>query len=93
MRKVLEKSCDPLSNQPLQLYTTLSRKQAHELQMVTGEEESKLVYLINDIGLKLMGANAVGIMYNSLVTSISNARRGRGGQVSNICSAAKYSLN
>ncbi|KAK8591561.1 hypothetical protein V6N13_031601 [Hibiscus sabdariffa] len=53
MRKVLEKSCDPLSNQPLQLYTTLSREQAHELQMVTGEEESKLVYLINDIGLKL----------------------------------------
>ncbi|KAK8542715.1 hypothetical protein V6N13_136729 [Hibiscus sabdariffa] len=78
MRKVLEKSCDPLSNQPLQLYTMLYREQAHELQMVTGEEESKLVYLINDIGLKLMGANAVGITYNSLVTSISNARRGRG---------------
>ncbi|XVF18973.1 hypothetical protein REPUB_Repub11eG0070500 [Reevesia pubescens] len=78
MRKVLESSCEPLSNQPLQLYTTLSREQAHELQLVTGEDETKLVYLINNIGLKLMGANALGNIYNSLVTSISNARRGRG---------------
>ncbi|KAE8702266.1 Lysine-specific histone demethylase 1-like protein 2 [Hibiscus syriacus] len=80
MRNVLEKSCDPLSNQPLQLHTTLSHEQAHELQMVTGEEESKWVYLIKNIGSKLMGANAVGITYNTLVTSISNARRGRGGR-------------
>ncbi|MBA0843904.1 hypothetical protein Goarm_001052 [Gossypium armourianum] len=77
MRKVLEKSCDPQSNQSLQLYAALSREQAHELQMVTGEDESKLVYLINNIGLKLMGANALGITYNSLVTSISSARKGR----------------
>ncbi|XP_022734993.1 lysine-specific histone demethylase 1 homolog 2-like [Durio zibethinus] len=77
-RKVLERSCEPLLNQPLQLYTTLSREQAHELQLVTGDEESKLVYLINNIGSKLMGANALGNIYNSLVTSISNARRGRG---------------
>ncbi|KAK8651831.1 hypothetical protein V6N13_141410 [Hibiscus sabdariffa] len=79
VRKVLEKNSDPLSNQPLQLYTTLSREQAHELQKVTGEEETKLVYLINNIGLKLMGANTLGNTYNSLVSSISNARRGRGG--------------
>ncbi|XVE50377.1 hypothetical protein DITRI_Ditri01bG0157900 [Diplodiscus trichospermus] len=78
MRKVLERSGEPLSNQPLQLYATLSREQAHELQLVTGEEESKLVYLINNIGLKLMGANAIGNMCSSLITSISNARRGRG---------------
>ncbi|XVF04107.1 hypothetical protein REPUB_Repub05bG0053300 [Reevesia pubescens] len=77
-RKVLEKSCEPLSNQPLQLYTALSREQANELQLVTGEDESKLAYLINNIGLKLMGANAFANMCNSLVTSISNARRGRG---------------
>lgn len=77
MRKVLEKSCDPQSNQSLQLYAALSREQVHELQMVTGEDESKLVYLINNIGLKPMGANALGITYSSLVTSISNARKGR----------------
>ncbi|KAE8706532.1 Lysine-specific histone demethylase 1-like protein 2 [Hibiscus syriacus] len=80
MNKVLEKTCDPLSNQPLHLYTTLSREQALELQTVTGEEETKLVYLMNNFGLKLMGANNVGHAYNSLVTSISNARRGRGGR-------------
>ncbi|KAE8693437.1 Lysine-specific histone demethylase 1-like protein 2 [Hibiscus syriacus] len=93
-RRCWKKSGDPLSNQPLHLYTTLSREQAHELQMVTGEEESKLVYLINNIGSKLVGANAAGITYNTLVTSISNARRGGGGgQASYICSVAKYSLN
>ncbi|XVF78100.1 hypothetical protein PTKIN_Ptkin14bG0101700 [Pterospermum kingtungense] len=78
MKKVLERSCEPLSNQPLQLYTTLSREQAHELQLLPGKEERKLEYLINNIGLKLMGANALGNFCNSLVTSISNARRGRG---------------
>ncbi|XWS09939.1 hypothetical protein CRYUN_Cryun39dG0032800 [Craigia yunnanensis] len=77
MRKVLERSCEPLSNQSLELYTALSREQAHDLLLVTGEEESKLVYLISNIGLKLMGANALGNTCNSLVTSISNARRGR----------------
>ncbi|KAE8679103.1 Lysine-specific histone demethylase 1-like protein 2 [Hibiscus syriacus] len=80
MKKVLEKSSDPLSNQSLQLYTTLSREQALEMQTVTGEEETKLVYLMNNFGLKLMGANTVGNAYNSLVTSISNARSGRGGR-------------
>ncbi|EOY12819.1 hypothetical protein QUC31_002012 [Theobroma cacao] len=78
MRRVLESSSGPLSNQPLQLYTTISREQAHKLELVTGENESKLVYLINNLGLKLMGANALGNIGNSLVTSIANARRGRG---------------
>ncbi|OMO80408.1 Amine oxidase [Corchorus capsularis] len=78
MRKVLESSCGAVSNQPLQLYTTLSREQVHELEILTGEDETKLVYLIKNLGLKLMGANAFGNKANALVTSIANARRGRG---------------
>lgn len=63
---------------PLQLYTTISREQARELEQVTGGDESRLSYLVKNLGLKLMGASAVGNLANSFITSVASARRGRG---------------
>ncbi|KAK3003473.1 hypothetical protein RJ639_018229 [Escallonia herrerae] len=73
-----ERRYQPSLNQPLQLYTVLSREQAHELRLVNGGTDSKLSYLSKNLGLKLMGANALGLLGNSLTTNIISARRGRG---------------
>lgn len=67
-----------LLNQPLQLYTVVSREQALELQLVKGGNDCKLSYLFKSLGLKLLGANALGILGNSLAANISNSRRGKG---------------
>lgn len=74
LRKAADNSCQ----KPLQLYTVLSREQAQNLQEVTGGNESKLSYLIKNLGLKLMGTSALGTVGSSLIASIANARRGRG---------------
>ncbi|KAF8370156.1 hypothetical protein HHK36_031787 [Tetracentron sinense] len=58
--KGLEKSCQQSLNLPLQLYTVLSREQAHDLQLVTGGDESKLSFLCRNLGLKLMGPSGLG---------------------------------
>lgn len=71
-----ENGCHHSLNQPLQLYTIISREQACQLQLVTGEQ-SRLSYLIKNLGLKLMGANSIGLFGNSLTTNIITARRGR----------------
>ncbi|KAK0602926.1 hypothetical protein LWI29_038298 [Acer saccharum] len=77
-RKVLNNGNKHPLNLPLQLYTLLSREQAHELQQLTGGNESKLSYLTKNLGLKLMGYTALGTVASSLISSIVNARRGRG---------------
>lgn len=64
-------------NLPLQLYTVVSREQACGLELVMGEE-SRLSYLVKDLGLHLMGPSALGSAGNSVAISIANARRGRG---------------
>ena len=66
------------SNVPLPLYTVISREQAQELQQATQGDESRLSYLIKDLGLKLMGPSALGNVGNSLSATIASARRGRG---------------
>ncbi|GLU23436.1 hypothetical protein SLE2022_394380 [Rubroshorea leprosula] len=76
--KVLKNRSEPSMNLPLQLYSVISREQAHELQQVAGGDESKLSYLAKNLGLKLMGPSTLGNAANSLITSILNARRGRG---------------
>ncbi|KAF4384337.1 hypothetical protein F8388_004570 [Cannabis sativa] len=63
---------------PLPLYTTISREQAHELEQVAGGDECRLSYMVNSLGLKLMGPSAVGNFCNSLITNIVSTRRGRG---------------
>ncbi|GAV85368.1 Amino_oxidase domain-containing protein/SWIRM domain-containing protein [Cephalotus follicularis] len=76
--KELENSSPHSLNQPLQLYTILSLEQAQNLQSLTGGEEQKLSYLTSNLGLKLMGSSALANIGGFFITSIANARRGRG---------------
>lgn len=83
MRISVGNSCSKNSNGkeielPLQLYTMLSREQGHQLQLIDGDDESKLSFLLKDLGLKLMGPSSMGSVGNSLATTIAGARRGRG---------------
>ncbi|XP_024922693.1 lysine-specific histone demethylase 1 homolog 2 isoform X2 [Ziziphus jujuba] len=66
------------SNQPLHLYTVISRQQACELELLTGGDARRLSHLVKNLGLKLLGPSAMGYLGNSLITDITNARRGRG---------------
>ncbi|CAK9183055.1 unnamed protein product [Ilex paraguariensis] len=77
-KKETENNFEHNLNQPVQLYAVLSREQADGLQLVTGRNERKLTYLLKNFGLKLMGANALVLLGNSLIANIANARRGRG---------------
>lgn len=63
---------------PLQLYTIISREQAYHLQLITGGDKNRLSYLIKNLGLKLMGSNALSNAGNSLIATIASTRRGRG---------------
>ncbi|KAM7250037.1 hypothetical protein ACFE04_021920 [Oxalis oulophora] len=73
--KVTSETCQNLS---LQLYAILSYEQAQNLQALAGDDDEKLSYLIKNLGLKLLGLNALTEVGNSLVASIASARRGRG---------------
>ncbi|OVA13905.1 Amine oxidase [Macleaya cordata] len=63
---------------PLPLYTMLSRAQAHEIQLMAGEDESRLNFLYRHFGLKLTGPSGLGSLGNSLTVRITSARRGQG---------------
>ncbi|CAJ1978604.1 unnamed protein product [Sphenostylis stenocarpa] len=63
---------------PLQLYTVLSREQAQQLQLVEGGDESRLSFLVKNLGLKLMGPSALFTTGNTLVANIAYSRKGRG---------------
>ncbi|KAG7953680.1 hypothetical protein I3843_12G121500 [Carya illinoinensis] len=71
-------SCLHQSNLPLPLYTVISREQAQQLLLVTEGDESRLSYIVKNLGLKLMGPSALGNVGNSLIASIASARRGKG---------------
>lgn len=72
-----ENSGQNSSDLPLQLYTMVSREQAHQLQLIV-EDASRLSFLLKDLGLKLMGPSSLGSIGNSLASSIASARRGKG---------------
>ncbi|KAK6946760.1 SWIRM domain [Dillenia turbinata] len=76
--KYVENLCQKSSDQPLQLYSVLSREQAHQLLVVPGGDETRLLYLTENLGLKLMGLSSLGNFVNNLISSIVTARRGRG---------------
>lgn len=63
---------------PLQLYAIVSREHAYQLQLISEGDENRLSYLIKNLGLKLMGSNALLNDGNSLVATIASTRRGRG---------------
>ncbi|KAL5547992.1 hypothetical protein UlMin_003223 [Ulmus minor] len=66
------------SNTPLELYTVVSREHAHQLEQLTGGDESRLSYLSNNLGLKLIGSSALGDLAHPLIGCIASGRRGRG---------------
>ena len=70
--------CAKHSSLPLLLYAVVSREQVEQLQRVNGGDQDRLLYLFNNLGLKLMGPTALGAIGNSVITGISSARRGRG---------------
>ncbi|KAK4255732.1 hypothetical protein QN277_008694 [Acacia crassicarpa] len=74
----LSSSCLNTAKLPLQLYAVVSREQASLLQQITEGDENRLSYLIKNLGLKLMGSNALINEGNSLVATIASNRRGRG---------------
>ncbi|KAL5730079.1 Lysine-specific histone demethylase 1 2 [Ranunculus cassubicifolius] len=63
---------------PLPLYCVLSREQALKIQLVNGEDGSKLSFLYRNLGLTLTGPSGLGSLGNSLIVSIASARKGRG---------------
>ncbi|EEF28674.1 Flavin-containing amine oxidase domain-containing protein, putative [Ricinus communis] len=81
LKKELENRHQNPWNLPLQLFVVLSRHQAHDLQLMSGSNEDKLSYLIKNMGLKLMGLTALVNASASLISSIINARRGRGRKI------------
>ncbi|KAL2245413.1 lysine-specific histone demethylase 1 homolog 2 [Sesamum indicum] len=66
-----------LLNQPVQLYTVISREQAQDLQQATEGHSNKLSFLCQKHGLKLMGANAIGLLGSTLISNIASSRRSR----------------
>ncbi|CAA6658426.1 unnamed protein product [Spirodela intermedia] len=69
------RSANPSS--ALHLYTFVSRDQAEELQLVSGEDAARLSLLCKDFRLKLMGRSSLCDLGSSLITAIDHARRGR----------------
>lgn len=66
--------------QALHLYAILSREQALHMQLVSGDDKSRLTLVCKKFGLKLMGCKSTCALGSSLITSISGARRGRNRQ-------------
>ncbi|XP_047337437.1 lysine-specific histone demethylase 1 homolog 2 [Impatiens glandulifera] len=74
MRVIFEKT----DLEPLMLYTALTRQHMEEVKELNGGDECKLLFIFKSLGLKLMGANAIRILANSLIVNITSYRRGRG---------------
>ncbi|CAH8348926.1 unnamed protein product [Eruca vesicaria subsp. sativa] len=67
---------DPTNH--LQLYGILSWEQAQKLEELgESSSERKLTYMVNTLGLKLMGANSVLDTCGALISVVANARKGR----------------
>jgi lysine-specific histone demethylase 1 len=70
-------TCYPNTTQlPLQLYTIISREQVHQMQEITGDE-NRLSYLTKNLGLKLMGINALLTAGNTVIDSIAGFRKSK----------------
>ncbi|CAJ2636546.1 unnamed protein product [Trifolium pratense] len=61
---------------PLKLYTIISREQVYQMQEMTGDE-NRLSYLTKNLGLKLMGINALLIAGKAVIASIAAFRKSR----------------
>ncbi|CAK7325413.1 unnamed protein product [Dovyalis caffra] len=63
--------------QPLHVYTLLSKQQALELREVRGGDEMRMNYLCEKLGVKLIGRKGLGPTADSLIASIKAERGGR----------------
>uniref|UniRef100_A0A6N2LNU2 Amine oxidase domain-containing protein n=1 Tax=Salix viminalis TaxID=40686 RepID=A0A6N2LNU2_SALVM len=63
--------------QPLRVYTLLSKQQALELREVRGGDEMRMNYLCEKLGVKLIGRKGLGPTADSLIASIKAERGGR----------------
>ncbi|KAH7654775.1 Spermine oxidase protein [Dioscorea alata] len=61
----------------LQLYAILSLEQACQMQTMSEDDKSRLSLACKKFDLKLMGFSSTCAVGNSLITSISNGRKGR----------------
>ncbi|PWA67645.1 LSD1-like2 [Artemisia annua] len=70
------KNTQQSDKQPLKLYTTVTRVQAHELESESevGGVESQLKYLCKSLGLKLMGSDSFALIANSLISNVASRR-------------------
>ncbi|XP_057871797.1 protein FLOWERING LOCUS D [Cryptomeria japonica] len=64
-------------NRQLKLYTLVAQKHAFELREVSGGDATRLRYLCENVGVKLVGRRGLGEVGESLVVSIKCARAGR----------------
>jgi len=62
--------------QPLHVYTLLSKQQALELREVRGGDETRMNYLCEKLGVKLIGRKGLGPTADSLIASIKAERGG-----------------
>ncbi|XP_061986575.1 protein FLOWERING LOCUS D-like isoform X1 [Populus nigra] len=63
--------------QPLHVYTLLSKQQVLELREVRGGDEMRMNYLCEKLGVKLIGRKGLGSTADSLIASIKAERGGR----------------
>jgi len=63
--------------QQLHVYTLLSRQQALDLREVRGGDEMRLNYLIEKLGVKLVGRRGLGSAADSVIASIKAERGNR----------------
>ncbi|KAJ6357974.1 hypothetical protein OIU78_005747 [Salix suchowensis] len=62
--------------QPVHVYTLLSKQQALELREVRGGDEMRMDYLCEKLGVKLIGRKGLGPTADSLIASIKAERGG-----------------
>ncbi|KAL3645495.1 Lysine-specific histone demethylase 1 2 [Castilleja foliolosa] len=78
MQVDLGPECDEnYGDEPLLLYTAISREQALELERVDGESSNRFSFLSRNLDLKLMGPDALWVAMNVLISKIGNAKKNR----------------
>ncbi|KAL3581378.1 hypothetical protein D5086_015710 [Populus alba] len=70
--------------QPLHVYTLLSKQQVLELREVRGGDEMRMNYLCEKLGVKLIGRKGLGPTADSLIASIKAERGGRKASASSL---------
>ena len=73
-QRLLFQQIQMYQQQQLHLYTMISRQQALELMEVRGGDKTRLVFLCENLGVKLVGRRGLGSQGDSLVSAIKWGR-------------------